>query len=80
MAYIWNKNTNAYELLGTRGVLPGQNATFDFNVNANLGRYVDASTRSVKMLYRSVVPARLSSGQTNQLRIKHSKPRFTFTQ
>jgi len=80
MAFIWNKNTNAYELLGTRGVLPGQNATFDFNVNANLGRYVDASTRSVKMLYRSVVPARLSSGQTNQLRIKHSKPRFTFTQ
>ncbi|HLO98017.1 MAG TPA: S8 family serine peptidase [Fimbriimonas sp.] len=75
MAYLFNKNTGLYDMIVTKGAYGGQQTEFVLRVTKNVSNYV-AANGTVKMIVRSVVPARFGS-TTNQLKIGHAKARFS---
>jgi hypothetical protein len=76
LVFALNRNTNQYDLITSSGMIPGVNDQVSFRLASGLSNYV--SNRTIRLLYRSVVPARL--GQVGgAFRIKYSRPRFTFS-
>lgn len=76
LVFALNRTTNQYDLITSSGMIPGTNDQVNFRLTSGLSNYV--SNRTIRLLYRSVVPARL--GQVGgAFRIKYSRPRFTFS-
>lgn len=75
MAYLFNKSTGVYDLITTKGAYGGQQTQFTLRVTKGVSNYV-AANGSVKLIVRSVVPARFGSA-TNQLKIGQAKARFS---
>lgn len=75
MAYLFNKNTGLYDMIVTKGAYGGQQTEFVLRVTKNVSNYV-AGNGTVKMIVRSIVPARFGS-TTNQLKIGQAKARFS---
>lgn len=72
-----NRRTNQYEQIASSAMIPGVNDQISFRLASGLSNYI--SNRTIRLLYRSVVPARLGHTGSGQFRIKYSRPRFVFT-
>ena len=76
LAFALNLSTNKYDLLTTKGTLPGFDVQLKFRLGLKeVGKYVDGDGK-VKVVIRSVVPSRF--GKTNnQLAIGYAKARYS---
>lgn len=75
LAYALNLSTNQYELLATKGAYPNTNTVVTLKLGSEAPNYV-AGDGSVKVLLRSVIPARFGPSNT-QLVIGYAKGRFS---
>lgn len=75
LVYALNLSTNSYDLLTTKGTLPGVDALLTFRLTKTVSQYVDGGG-AVKMIVRSVVPIRFGAA-SNQLAIGYAKARFS---
>jgi subtilisin family serine protease len=75
LAYGLNLTTNKYDLLTSKGTLPGNDKVLSFRLTKDISKYVD-SDGAVKVILRSVVPARFGTSP-NQLSIGYAKARYS---
>ena len=75
LAYALNLTTNQYDLLTTKGTLPGVDSVINLRLTKSANKYVDGSG-VVKLIIRSVVPSRFGA-TTNQLAIGYAKARYS---
>ena len=75
LAYALNLNTNKYDLLTSKGTLPGFNKVLSFRLSKDVSKYI-AGDGSVKVILRSVVPKRFGT-TPNQLSIGYAKARYS---
>jgi thermitase len=75
LAYGLNLTTNKYDLLTTKGALPGVDRDLKFRLTKDVSKYIDGDG-TVKVIIRSVVPKRFGS-TPNQLAIGYAKARYS---
>ena len=75
LAYAKNLTTNQYDLLTTKGAMPGMDRTLSFKLMKDAGKYI-AGDGTVQVLIRSVVPARFGK-TSNTLAIGYAKARYS---
>ncbi|MEI7985408.1 MAG: S8 family serine peptidase [Armatimonadota bacterium] len=74
-AYALNLNTNKYDLLTTKGTIPGLDKVLNFRLSKDVSKYISGDG-SVKVILRSVVPKRFGT-TPNQLSIGYAKARYS---
>jgi subtilisin family serine protease len=75
LAYAKNLTTNQYDLLTTKGAMPGMDRTLTFKLIKDAGKYI-AGDGTVQIIVRSVVPARFGK-TSNTLSIGYAKARYS---
>jgi hypothetical protein len=77
-AYMLNRQSGAYEVVGSTGVYGGNVGTLNIRVagTANVSKYMN-SAGEFKIMVRSLIPARLGANPSNTLMIGFAKGRYT---
>ena len=75
LVYAQNLTTNNFDLITSKGMLPGTDSTISFRLSSDVRKYV-AGDGTVKVLLRSVIPARFGT-TSNVLSIGYAKARYS---